>query len=429
MVFTLKVDPMTPLPHRNYKWELLGLLCATFFLHQADRAIFGVVLSAIKSDLALTDSQIGLLGTSLFVAMALMMPLAGYVGDVFNKKWVVTCGLLFWSTATLVTGFTRGLLGMLFFRSIATALGESFYAPAAYPLIAKFHKATRTIAMSLHQTSLYVGMMISGVLAGYIADHWGWRAAFWLYGGSGILLGGLLVFRLRSAPTEANEGGETEKTRVSPRKALGILLRTPTALLITASYTAVVLSYNAYVVWAPSFLQEKYDLSMTQAGGLAMFCLYVASMVGVLTGGALTDRMVASRPRFRLQLQAVFMFLCAPAVLLMSLAGNLVLTCCGMAALGVCQGMYQSNTPASLFDVIEPRYRSSALGVEIMIAYLIGSLSPWMMGRFREIFDGGMGLSYGFASFGAVYFLGSVATCAALLFTFRKDRYIETTRE
>jgi MFS transporter, Spinster family, sphingosine-1-phosphate transporter len=418
--------PVTPPPHRYYKWELLALLCGAFFLHQADRAIFGVVLSAIQDDLALTNSQIGLLGTVLFVALALMMPAAGYVGDVFNKKWVVTCSLVFWSAATLSTGFTSGLVGMLLFRSIATALGESFYAPAAYPLIAAFHKATRTIAMSIHQTSLYVGMMISGVLAGYIADQWGWRAAFWLYGGCGILLGGLLAFRLRNAPAESNDGGETEKTRVSPRQALGILLRTPTAVLITVSFTAVVLSYNAYVVWAPSFLKEKYDLSMTQAGGLAMFCLYVASMVGVLTGGALTDRMVVSRPRLRLLLQTVFMFLCAPAILLMSLAGNLVLTCCGMAALGVCQGMYQSNTPASLFDVIEPRYRSSALGVEIMIAYLIGSVSPWMLGRLREAFDDGMGLSYGFASLGGVYILGGVATCAALLFTFRKDRYIET---
>jgi MFS transporter, Spinster family, sphingosine-1-phosphate transporter len=427
MVFTLKDMPMTAPPHRYYKWELLGLLCATFFLHQADRAIFGVVLSAIQADLGLTNSQIGLLGTALFVALALMMPAAGYVGDVFNKKWVVTCSLLFWSTATLLTGFTSGLVGMLFFRSIATALGESFYAPAAYPLIARFHKATRTIAMSIHQTSLYVALMISGVLAGSIADHWGWRAAFWLYGGCGILLGGLLVFRLKSAPVESGEDREAKATRVSPRTALGILLRTPTALLITVSFTAVALNYNAYVVWAPSFLQEKYGLSMTQAGGLVMFCPYVASLVSVLIGGMLTDRMVVAHPRFRLLLQTGSMFLCAPAILLMSFAGNLVLTCCGMVVMGLCMGMYQSNTPSSLFDVIEPRYRSSALGVEIMIAYLIGSVSPWILGHFREYFDDGMGLSYGFAALGCVYILGSAATCVALLFTFRKDRYIETT--
>jgi sugar phosphate permease len=411
--------------HKYYKWELLGLLCGAFFLHQADRAIFGVVLSSIKADLQLTNSQVGLLGTALFVAMALMMPLAGYVGDVFNRKWIVTCSLMFWSAATFCTGLTNGVIGLLLLRSIATAWGESFYAPAAYPLLAAFHKATRTIAMSIHQTSLYVALMVSGVLAGYIADHWGWRAAFFLYGGCGILLGVLFVFRLRSAPAEGGQDGAGPTQRVSPRVAFGILVRTPTALLITVSYTAVVLVYNGSVVWAPTFLREKYGLSMAQAGGLAMFCQYLTSMVGVLLGGMVSDRMVASRPRFRLQLQSTFMFLCAPAILVMGLAPGLTLTCCGIAALGLFQGIYQSNTPASLFDVIEPRYRSSAMGVEIMLAYLIGSVSPWMLGRFRDAFGDVPGLAYGFAAYAIVYVLGGLAVLAAFLFTFHRDRHVE----
>jgi len=411
--------------HRFYKWELLGLLCATFFLHQADRAIFGVVLKAVQSDLGLSNNEVGVLGTALFLAMALMMPAAGYVGDVFNRKWVVTCSLIFWSTTTLLTGLTGGFIGLLVFRSIATALGEAFYAPAAYPLLAAFHKTTRTIAMSIHQTSLYVGLMVSGVLAGYIADHWGWRNAFFLYGGAGILLGGLLAVRLMNPPSAAGQSDETKKPRVSPLAALSVLLRTPTALLITVSYTAVVLVYNASVFWAPCYLGEKYGLTMAVAGGLVMFCQYIASMVGVLLGGVITDRMVSSHPQFRLQLQCVFMFLCAPAILVMSLADSLVVTCCGVAALGFCQGTYQSNTPAALLDVIDPRYRSSALGVQIMIAYLIGSASPWVLSRFRDMFGNIEGLSYGFASLSCVYVLGGIAALVAVLFTFHKDRCIE----
>ncbi len=410
-------------PYQGYKWELLGLLCLAFFLHQADRAIFGVVLPSIQEDLGLSHKETGLLGTTLFVAMALMMPVAGYVGDMFSRKWVVTCSLVFWSTATLCTGFTRGLWGMLMFRSVATALGESFYAPAAYPLMAAFHKTTRTIAMSIHQTSLYIALMVSGVLAGAIADHWGWRYAFFLYGGAGILLGGLFVFRLKNAPVEAMSQGEAAKPKVKPTEALSVLLRTPTAVLITISYTAVVLVYNAFVVWAPSFLQAKYDLSMTKAGGLTMFCQYLPSMVGVLVGGVISDQLVGRFPRFRLALQTTFMLLCAPAILLLGLGNSLLLTCLGMVALGLFQGTYQSNTPASLFDVIPPRYRSSALGVEIMIAYLIGSVSPWLLGHMREAMTDG--LSYGFAMFSLVYLLGGVAVGCGALFTFYRDRYVE----
>jgi sugar phosphate permease len=279
--------------------------------------------------------------------------------------------------------------------------------------------------MSIHQTALYVGLMVSGVLAGYIADRWGWRHAFFLYGAAGLLLGGILVFRLKNPAPAAGESGEEKKPRVSPIDGLGVLLRTPTALLITVSYTAVVLVYNASVFWAPCYLREKYELSMMYAGGLVMFCQYIPSMVGVLVGGAVTDRMVTSNPRFRLQLQCVFMFLCAPAILLMSLANSLVLTCCGVAALGLCQGIYQANTPAALLDVINPRYRSSALGVEIMIAYLIGAASPRLLSHFRDLFGSVEGLSFGFASLSGVYILGGVAALVAFLFTFDRDRYIE----
>jgi len=414
--------------HRHYKWELLALLCGASFLHQADRAIFGVVLTGIRADLQLSNGEVGLLGTTLFVALALMMPVAGYVGDVFDRKWIVTCSLLFWSTATFFTGMTNGVIGLLLLRSIATAWGESFYAPAAYPLLAAFHKATRTIAMSIHQTSLYVALMVSGVLAGWIADHWGWRAAFFLYGCCGILLGLLFVFRLHNAPPQGDAAPDGQKQRVAPSAALAILLRTPTALMITVSYTAVVLVYNGTVVWAPTFLREKYGLSMAYAGGLAMFCQYGASMVGVLVGGMVSDRVVGARPQFRLELQSTLMLLCAPAILLVGLADSLVLTCCGIAALGLFQGTYQSNTPASLFDVIEPRYRSSALGVEIMLAYLIGSVSPWLLGRCRDAVGDVPGLAYGFAAFSSVYVVGSIALFVALHFTFHRDRCVETAR-
>jgi MFS family permease len=383
------------------------------------------MLSSIKKDLQLTDSQVGLIGTTLFVAYALMMPIAGYVGDVFNRKWIITCSLILWSGATLFTGVIRGLIPMILLRSIATGWGEAFYAPAAYPLLASFHKGTRTIAMSIHQASLYVAMMVSGVLAGFIADHWGWRYAFFLYGACGILLGGIFVFRLRNAPSESSEAYKGEKRRISPREGLRTLVRTPTVLLITVGYTAVVLQYNAYVVWAPSFIQEKYNFSMAQAGGLGMVSLYLSSMVGVLVGGMVSDRMVVTHPRFRLQLQSACLFLCALAILLMGFADTLTLTCCGMIGLGLFQGTYQSNAPAALFDVVEPRYRSLTIGVQVMFGLLIGSVSPWMLGRFREIFGDGKGLSYGFAVLSGVYIVGGFAIGVAWLFTFRRDRYIE----
>ena len=91
---------------RDYKWELLALLCLAFFFHQGDRAIFGVVLPEIREDLRLSDSQLGFVGTVLFFTLAVMMPIAGYLGDMLRKKWVITGALLFWSSSTLFTGLS-----------------------------------------------------------------------------------------------------------------------------------------------------------------------------------------------------------------------------------------------------------------------------------------------------------------------------------
>ncbi|MFZ2639786.1 MAG: MFS transporter, partial [Verrucomicrobiia bacterium] len=110
--------------HRHYKWELLFLLCLAFFFHQGDRAIYGVVLSGIKTDLGLSDQQLGMVGSVLFLMLALTMPFAGYIGDRWKKNWIITCSLIFWSAATLFTGCVQGILGLIMLRSVATAGGE-----------------------------------------------------------------------------------------------------------------------------------------------------------------------------------------------------------------------------------------------------------------------------------------------------------------
>ncbi len=407
-------------PHRFYRWELLVLLCGAFFLHQGDRAIFGVLLSSIQSDLGLTDAQLGMIGTALFVTLACMMPVAGYVGDLWSRKWIVVCSLIFWSAATGVTGMAQGVLWLIAFRSVATAGGESFYAPAAYPLLAAYHQQTRALAMSVHQAALYLGLMTSGFLGGEIADRWGWRSAFFVFGGAGIVLGFLLVFRLKDAPHAAASGPTTD-ARIGPVEALGIMFRTPTALLLTVGFAAIVLVNNAYVFWAPAFVEEKFDLPAKIAGRDAMLYHHLAALVGVLIGGRVADAFVGRRRQFRLELQSTAMLLGVPAIVGMGLATSLTATWIAMATLGFFRGLYESNTHASLFDVIPPRYRASAVGMLVMLAFLAGSVSPWALGQCREIFPTGRGLSYGFAALSIAYLIGGLAVLAAVKTTFFRD--------
>jgi MFS family permease len=413
-------SPLAGRPH--YKWELLALLCCAFFFHQGDRAIYGVVLPSVKVDLALTDSQLGLVGTVLFGMLALMMPVAGYVGDFFNRRWIIICSLFFWSGATMLTGFAGGLATLIAFRSVATAGGESFYAPAAYPLLASHHVRTRALALSIHQAALYLGVMVSGFIGGYVAERWGWRSAFYVFGGGGVLLGFVLLWRLVDTPAERVDRVTAPEP---PWRALGVVFRTPSALLLTAGFAAVVFVNNAYVVWSPVFLQERFGLSLTRAGGYAMFFHHLAALIGILLGGWWSDRRTLAHPAFRPKLMAMAMLLGAPAIYFMGQATSLTAVCAFIAAFGLFRGLYEANTHAALFQVVPPRQRASAVGIMSMLAFLIGSLSPWLMGRMREHGLPKEGLAQGFSTISCAYLLGSVALFVVASVTFGRDRISE----
>ncbi|MCX7887785.1 MAG: MFS transporter, partial [Verrucomicrobiae bacterium] len=127
----------------------------------------------------------------------------------------------------------------------------------------------------------------------------------------------------------------------------------------------------------------------------------------------------------RLELQAVAMALGVPSIVLMALAPDLGWACFGLAAFGFFRGLYESNTHAALFDVIPAHRRGSAVAVTVIIAFLLGSTSPWFLGRCREWWGSEHGLSYGFALLSVAYLIGAAAVTAARLFFFGRDRIQE----
>ena len=448
----------------RYKWELLALLSCAFFFHQADRALFSVVLIPIQKELGLTDGQMGEIGSWMFATLAVMVPLAGFLGDRLSRKWIITFSLLFWSCATSVTGLATGLVGLILFRSVATGGGESFYAPSAYALLASHHKATRSIALSVHQAALYLGLMCSGYLAGMVEAAWGWRSVFYLFGGGGVLLGLIFIFRLKDAPAEvrSDKGRSVADDRAGasvclPGRAdarpsqrfapdaqrdcssgrapsvwdsICVLVKTPSALLATAGFCAVVFVNNAYVFWAPSFVMEKFKdaaapMTLTQAAGGAMLYHHLAAFCAIMAGGFLTDWRVAKNPRFRLLLQGSALLLGAPMIYWIGVADGVTATWLAMAGYGVFRGLFEVNTHASLFDVVPSKYRSTAVGLMTMTAFILGTVPTVMIGTFCDLHGKVAGIQQGFFVLAIAYVLGAAAIFCSMLFTFNRDRVVE----
>ena len=409
----------------RYKWIMLALLSCAFFFHQADRVLFGLLTIPIQDELHLTDLQIGWINTSLFCTLAITTPLAGFLGDRISRKWIITASLLFWSLMTACTGFVGGMCGLVFFRSIATGGGESFYAPSAFALIASHHKETRSVALSVHQSALYVGLMFSGAIVAWALKLFGgWRFVFFAFGGLGFLLGVVFVWALRDGVAVCNDPAKPAKAKASIPASLRAYFCNPSALLATAGLMAVVFANNAYLSWAPKFVARKFGLSVGAAGSGTMLYHHLAAFAAIMVGAVLTDRMVKSLPRFRLGLQTASLIFGAPALALIGFSPSIAGVWLAVVAYGLFRGLCEVNTHASLFDVVPSEHRSTAEGLATMITFLVGSLSPLMMGALSDR-CGMRGFEMGFAVLGAAYVLGALAIAVSFLWTFKRNRVAE----
>ena len=454
---------------KSYKWLLIAMLSFAFFFHQADRALFGLLTIPIQDELNLTGGQMGWINGALFATLAIMTPIAGFCGDRFSRKWLITGSLIFWSITTACMGFVGdfhvlglvipAFLSVMFFRSIATGGGESFYAPSAYALIAVHHKETRSVALSIHQAALYIGLMTSGALVGcilhalkgsaWVVKHFGelgfWRPVFIIFGSLGFLLGVAFIFFLREASGSSGsrdsrlagdsgkqaEGNDKPVEKPPLIEGLKAFFCNPSALLASGGFIAIVIANNVYMSWAPKFVAEKFaaelgdkTAAVASAGNGTMLWHHVFAFAAIMVGGFLTDAFVKRFPRFRLLVQGVALFLGAPMLVWFGFAPNLISTWVAVAAYGVFRGFFEVNTHASLFDVVAPKYRSTAVGLMTMLAFFLGALAPVLMGYLYDAW-GLRGFEVGFAIIGGVYAVGGALMLVSFFFTFNRNRVTE----
>jgi MFS family permease len=398
-----------------YKWELLILLWFAFFFNQADRQLFNIVLPHIKADLGLSDVQSGTISSIFILTIGICIPIAGMIGDYFNRKRIITLCILLWSIGTFFTGFASSAIYLILVFGIMVGAGEAFYAPSANALIGEYHVKTRGVAMSIHQTAYYSGIVASGFIAGYIADHYGWRNNFYLFGATGILLSLVIFLRLGKTPVARKEGSPVKAVRES----FIYFFSNPTALFLTLAFAGVIFAAVGYLTWAPTFLYEKYNYPLAKAGFYSMIFFHAGAFVGVLLGGKISDMLVLKNKNARMIILGSALLAGIPFIIWMGQASGPVSMFTAMILFGIFRGIYDSNNYAALFDVINPKYRSTAVGFEAMGGFIIGSIAPILMGYLKP----SIGLSGGLSFLSVGYLVAGCAVFLALRFFFANDHY------
>jgi len=404
-----------------YKWEVLLLLWVAYLLNQGDRQVFNSVLPLIRDALSLTDKSVSLIAVFFNLFYAAMVPIGGWMGDRYSRKWVTTLSILFWSIATMFTGIANGVFLLILTRSIATGGGEAFFGPANYSLLGQYHTDTRARAMSIHQTSYYVGVILAGWLAGYIGDHLGWQYAFYIFGGAGVVWAIVMALRLKDLPRgeispraslgrndkegvgqyDKNDAGQNDKEGLgqndkndagqndAPAKpkiwdGFKTVFTTPTALMVTIGFCGFIFVITGYMTWVPTFLQENFGQTGAQAGLNSMLWTYVAAFVGVLLAGTLSDKWAAKTPQKRMVIQGAGLILGAAFLPFMGSVKSLWLLYMCFAGWGFFRAFFDANIYAALYDVTPEHLHASCSSAMIMTGFAVGATAPYVLAVIKE---------------------------------------------
>ena len=401
---------------------MLWFVC---FFNYADRQAIFSVFELLKSEMHLSDVQLGIVGASFMWVYAGIGPIAGLIGDRLSRKTLIISGLVFWSLITIATALSTEYSHLVLFRALE-GFGEAFYFPASMSLLSDYHgPGTRSRAMSIHQSSVYAGTIAGGSVAGILGQHYGWRSSFYLFGSLGILLGVLLLVLLRE-PARARSGNMQNEGREATRSAapqsfsgklisgltealatIRVLFANPMFRVLTAVFIGANFVAMIFLTWMPSFLFRKFNLSLAMSGINATAYLQVASVLGVLSGGVLADRLAKTKRGGRMLTQAIGLSLGVPFIFLAGWTLSVPVVILALAGFGYFKGLYDANIWASLHDVVSPDRRASAVGLMNSLGWIGGGVAPVAIAAASERF----GMSACISANSVIYLL-----VAALLF-------------
>jgi MFS family permease len=358
------------------------MLWTIAFFNYADRQAIFSVFPLLEKEMQLSPVQLGLLGSAFAWVYGLASPLAGMVVDRVRRKTAILGGLHIWSIICAATALSRNFRHLFWFRA-AEGLGETLYFPSSMSLISDYHgRDTRSRAMGLHQTSVYVGTIGGGFFAGLIGQHYGWRLSFVVFGALGILLGVVLHIFIKEPVRGAAEPDAVPVVRaLSFGSFLRLVLRTPTLMCLMGAFMCANFVAVVLLSWMPKFLYDKFSMSLAMAGLTATLFVQLASMAGAPLGGWLADTWRRRSPRGRMAVQAIGVLGGAPFVALCGVTTSVGVMILALTMWGLFKGLYDANIFASVFDIVGPEARGTAAGFMNAVGWLGGGGSaPLVIG-------------------------------------------------
>lgn len=364
----------------------LGVLTLINLLNYLDRYVVAGILTELQSAFAIDAKHAGFVQSAFLISYVIASPFAGYLGDRVPRKLLVAIGVMVWSLATVASGLVNSYGHLLIARAFI-GIGEAGYATVAPSLISDlFPRGWRGTMMSVFYAAIPIGSALGFMVGGAVASHYGWRHAFFVAGGPGVLLA-LIALVMREPARGATD---EEKTDDAPPLAEGLrqLSRNGQFHFINAGYTLLTFAIGGLAVWMPTFFIKVHGVPMDRADFVFGAITVVAGFAGTAAGGIAGDLALRKHEGGYLWISAVGLLLGTPFTLAAALAPS-VGVAYAMAGLAMFFLFFNSGPiNAALVNCVPATLRALAVAVDILCIHLLGdALSPIAIGSVADAFD------------------------------------------
>lgn len=382
---------------KRYAWVVVGLLWFVALLNYMDRQMLSTMKPAMQMDIAELKSatNFGYLMAIFLWIYGLMSPISGIIADKLSRKWLIVGSLMVWSLVTFLMGYATTFNQIYWLRALM-GVSEALYIPAGLSLIADYHSSkTRSIAIGIHMTGLYMGQALGGFGA-TIASKFSWQATFHSFGFVGIVYALILMFFLREKKYADVQETESIQVKQPLFKGLALLFSNISFWIILIYFAIPSLPGWATKNWLPTLFADNLGIDMAQAGPISTITIAASSFLGVIFGGILSDRWVQKNIKGRIYTSAIGLGLTIPSLLLIGFGHSLFNIIGAAFCFGFGFGMFDANNMPILCQFVSSKYRATAYGIMNMTGVFAGAFITDLLGKSTD--SGSLGKDFAMLS-------------------------------
>lgn len=407
-------------PSRSYLVALTCLLMLVSVVNVADKELLAPVVDAVKLDLGLSDTQIGAVRSSVFLAALLGQFLWGPLSDRWVRKYIIAMGTLIWSAITWLTAFVSGFPQLMAARA-GMSFAEGCFNPSAYALITdSTPKKRHGVILALMSLTYPVGTAAALVVASLVGSS-RWRQPFVIYGLIGLSLGVIVLLLVREPQRGANEEAvqavQGEYSGKFSFQEFRQVLKIPSLWLAFGLDTCQASVNWSFAFWAPTYLTRYSIAPDAETAALALLPAIIGFVLGAILGGWLIDRIRQKNPLAPVWVSLAAMVGGLAIALLVFNLFKLAMLMAAAFLLGVVTYMVMPGVNLILFSIVPPETKATTISASNILLNLVIAILSFLIG----VVSDAAGLRLAFGGVITVMYGAGILVCLGLLCRYPVD--------